>query len=305
MSRSATEQKSELRWEWQVPGGPRVAATLDVEAAVESVFVGAQRVGRGQRGARPEGHVVPYAGELPVVVTFDANVPVCILRVDGMEISPAVWPVPTRGRVRPPPRKPFSLGLVVVGLVAIAAIAAITRVCSVFDVRGFGFTRGEAGKTTWRAPNGLFVARFPSAFAARLADGPPGSTTAVLQIRGGDDAIVLFAIPLEPGSREPWWVHKRFYPEVLAALPRATGDYEELSRNDDTSAGDSRAVVHGRLKNGKGESAKVWSTAFVHGNAGYVFAYETREGGRDDDESALRRIVDATELSALAETSPR
>lgn len=301
MSRSPSEQKNELRWEWQLPGGPRVAATLDVAAAVESVFVGDRRVSRGTRGAAPGGHVVPDAGELPVVVTFDANVPVCILRVDGMEISPASWPLPSRGKDRPPPRQPVSISLGLVWLVLAGLVAAL----AVFGVRALVSSRSEGTSATLRAPNGLFVARFPPAFAARLGEAPPGTTVAILQAETSNDAIVLLAVPLEAGSREPWSIHMKYYPEVLAALPRANGEYQELNRSDETSGGEAHAIVQGRLENAKGEPAKVWSSAFAHGNAGYVFAYEVREGASGEEEAALRRVVDATELSSLADISSR
>jgi len=46
------------RWEWCLPGGERVAATIGTTTDTESVVFDGVLVARTSRGAKPEGHLV-------------------------------------------------------------------------------------------------------------------------------------------------------------------------------------------------------------------------------------------------------
>ena len=78
------------RWEWTVPDGTKIAATLDPEEKIESVFVGGRLASQAARGSKPEGHVLEKPSG--VVVRFQPGALICILRVEGEEVSPNVWP---------------------------------------------------------------------------------------------------------------------------------------------------------------------------------------------------------------------
>ena len=49
---------AEHRWEWTLPDGAKVSATLDADERVESVFVGGRLVSEAPRGSKPDGHVL-------------------------------------------------------------------------------------------------------------------------------------------------------------------------------------------------------------------------------------------------------
>src|SRR5688572_4571111 len=92
-----------LRWEWTLANGARVAAEIEPKKNHELVFVGTSKVADAKRGARPEGHSVVARGKpgsadeaISAVVTFEPNAPICILRVDGFEVAPSMWPAPRK-----------------------------------------------------------------------------------------------------------------------------------------------------------------------------------------------------------------
>src|SRR5688500_7898323 len=88
------------RWEWTLPTEEKVAATVDAKLERETVLVGDRVVSEAPRGSKPEGHVL--AKPSGVVVTFQRGALICILRVDGEEVSPSKWPVRKRAD-RPTP----------------------------------------------------------------------------------------------------------------------------------------------------------------------------------------------------------
>jgi hypothetical protein len=289
---------AEARWEWRLPGGERVAATLDRESGVESVLVGDRLASQCPRGAKPEGHLA-----LPskATVTFDPRVLVCVLRIDGEEIAPATWPVPERRAERAPPSRslPSALVLVVAALVVGVVALLVLRVTRV-PARASGEMTG-----VHRAESGLFVAHFPPAFAARPAVVPHGTSGLALVDDDHADAVVIVAVASPDATRDVWLLQKRFHGEALANVPRADGRYEELARRDDTCLGLAGAVVVGRITNRSGEPAHVWSCAVTRGDVGYLVMSSLRESASVDDERRVRRVVDATELTRLGEVGAK
>src|SRR5688572_15207228 len=107
------------RWEWTLPDGVRIAATLDPDERVESVFVGERLVSQAPRGTKPAGHALEKPSG--VVVRFQPGALICILRVDGEEVSPNVWPV--RKRVgRPKPAGVVAMPIRGIGITAVVLL---------------------------------------------------------------------------------------------------------------------------------------------------------------------------------------
>lgn len=285
---------SRLVWEWTLPTGEVVAATLDPEAGTESVYVGGELASSGARGARPDGHAVSSGAAALGVVRFDPRAPICVLREpDGHEVVPRRWAAASKARGTPtPPRVTrVVLTLLVLAGLGLAAGAA-------FAIRAATSAAPEAQTSVHRANNGLFVARFPATFTARSAVLPEAMSGVVLEDQARGDAIVLVALR-EETTRDPWLVHQRVHGEALANVPRADGTYDERARNDDVCHGAPGAVVLGRIKGRRGEPAKVWSCAFLHDGAAYVAMYSTAESTTARDEARLREVIDATELTRL------
>lgn len=284
------------RWEWTLPSGVRMAATVDPAERVESVYVGGRLVSQAPRGSRPEGHVLTDPSG--VVVTFQRGALICILRVDGEEVPPARWPVRKRAE-RPKPRvMSFPVGVVGAVVLALAAAAGAFVLLRDRSPRGEG-TAAMAG--THRAENGRFVAHYPASFVARRAVVPSGMSGVVLEDAERKDAIVLLALATGDVPREPWLAQKKLHDEGLANLPRGSSGYEERVRSDEACVGERGAVVRGRVKNTRGETAEVWSCAFLHEGAAYLAMFALRENATSEDEKRLRAIVEETELTTLAE----
>jgi hypothetical protein len=302
---------TEARWEWMLPGSVPVAATLASPEGVESVFVRGGLASQAARGAKPEGHLLTVArpsddGEnepLEVSVTFDPRHRICVLRVGGEEIAPQKWPLQERGTARPLPDRPFPWGILVVigALVVVVGIGLV-----LLRSRPSSGSAAREMRGSYRAENGLFVARFPENMTAKPALTTSGMGGVVLADDARVNAIVIVAIPSE-AMRDPWLLHKRLHDEALANVPRGDGKYTETSRRDDTCLGQAGAVVIGRVTNPRGDPARVWSCAFSRGDNGYLVISSVAENAAADDEKQFRRIIDATELTQLGAiaTPPR
>jgi hypothetical protein len=292
---------SELRWEWGLTGGVRIAATLDLDAATECVIVGDRVVSRSARGAKPDGHVATErlgdeGGK--VVVTFDPRVAICILSLDGEEVPPEKWPVRPRGSAKAPPARPLPLGLVALVLTAVAFIGGAAYV-----VRALWAPSGDASTSApaYRADNGLFVAHFPKSLVVGKPVLPGVMSGVVLEDASKGDAVIIVAVPEAP--RDPWVLQSKLHGEALANVPRADGTYDETQRRDDTCLGQKGAVVVGKVTNKKGEKARLWSCAFLRGEAGYLVMYALRASATPSEEAQVRGVVEATELTRLEDMS--
>lgn len=295
------------RWEWRILDSARVAATID--DGFEHVLVGGQLESKGARGSKPMGHVVELArraedgpDDPPRVITvrFDPRSPICILTLDGLEISPDVWPSRKKPVVKPP-ETPFPLGTVAV-LLAIAA--AVMAVIFFFRHKDSFPSTGGAMSEIYRAPNGLFVARFPPSFSARVAVAPKPMNGVVVEQKRKNDVVVILATPVQVETqRDVWGLHKRLYGEALANVPRANGDHLETSREEGTCLGQPGALVVARVTNAAGEQAKVSSCAFAFKSAGYVVLTAVRENASADEANELQRVAQGTELTELSDMS--
>lgn len=288
------------RWEWALPDGRRVAAAIDDEGTRERVWIGGRLASEAARGAHPEGHVV---GD--VIVLFEAHAPICVLRLDGHEIAPAIWPgrgtgaapaLATGPRPTVTPSEGLPRSLVVLALVAALLVGVALA------SRALRKDEPDVTQASFRAHAGFFVARYPSTFVAHAAAAPNGGEAVRLERADADENVVVLAMPLGDAARDPWLVHKRLHPEVLAELPRADKSFDETARSEETCLGEKGAVVVGRTATAHGASAKVWSCAFVHDDLAFVVAYAVREGAPAAEEAALRAVVDATDLTRLGET---
>lgn len=288
---------AEARWEWKLLSGERIAATVDSATGTESVFVGDRVASHSARGGKPEGHVL---APTPGVVTFDPRILVCILRIDGEEVTPVKWPVAERKQTRPPTGRSLPSGLMLVaGLAVVGALAFLA-------LRGRGERGGKDSEITGihRASSGLFVAHFPPSFTERPTVMPNGASGLALVDEEHADAIVIVAVSSPDAPRDVWLLQKRFHGEALANVPRADGRYEETARRDETCLGRPGAVVVGRVTNRRGEPARVWSCAVTHDDAGYLIMSLIREKAGSDDDKRLRRVIDATELTRLGDVGP-
>jgi hypothetical protein len=288
---------AEHRWEWTLPDGAKIAATLDSEEKIESIFVGGALASQAARGSKPEGHVLEKPSG--VVVRFQSGALICILRLDGEEVSPNVWPVRKRGG-RPKPNV-IAVPLRAIG-VAVLALALIGGAIWIWSSRTSA-TEAAASMldSTFRAENGRFVAHHPARFVGRRPLLPPGASGIVLLDTARRESIVLVAYAAADTPSEPWLVQKKLHAEALANLPRNGPAYEEASRGDEICLGKPGAVVLGKSRTAQGEAANVWSCGFVHDGAAYLVMYSIRADAASDDGRRLREIIEATELTRLAE----
>jgi hypothetical protein len=300
-----------LRWEWTLANRGSVEAVLDTTAARETVRQNGRVLSEGARGAKPDGHTVLVSPDtsgdgserppLEAVVTFSPTAAICILRVEGHEMAPKAWPV----RERPTPPKvetswaKYALAAGAIAILVAAGIAGRSLVgsSSTPAPRVEGKLDG-----THRAMNGLFVAHHPPDLEPRLAVLPNGVSGVVLEDKPKTLAIVLAAQRLEAGAPHDGWVlQQRLSGEALANLNKGAGKYEETVRRDETCLGKPGAVTLGQVKHGSTRVARIWSCAFVHEDAGYFFLTMLAEPAGTADERYVRSIVDATELTTLAD----
>lgn len=298
------------RWEWTLAGGKQVAATI--EGNVESVFFGGVLASRADRGSKPDGHVLELPrdpdddpGDPPhrVTVTFDPRAPICVLTLDGLEVSPVLWPSAKKKRaLAPPPPPPPAFPTKIIAALAIA-IAISAAVILFFRMRSEKTADDESMSGIYRAPNGRFVAHHPAGFGTRAAVAPRAMSGVVLEDRTRGDAVVVFAAPADETQRDVWAMHKRLYGEAIANLPRANADHVETSREEGTCFGSSAAVTEARVTNARGESARVRACAFASKGSAYLVGYMIREAAKADEEKRLARVADATELTELSDIS--
>lgn len=279
------------RWEWTLPSGVRMSATVDSAGSVESVYVAGRLVSQAPRGSRPEGHVL--GDPAGVTVSFQRGALICILRVDGDEVPPTRWPVRKRAE-RPKPRAvSFPTGIVVA---VVLALAAGGGAFVLLRDRGTQGARAGGGAGVYRAENGRFVAHFPDRFVARRAVTPSGMSGVVIEDVARADTVVLLALATGDAPREPWLAQKKLHDEGLASLPRGGAGWEEHIRTEETCIGQPGAVVRGKVK-----GVTVWSCAFVREGAAYLAMLALRDDATSEDEKRLRAIIEETELTNLGE----
>jgi hypothetical protein len=293
--------EADHRWEWTLPDGAKIAATVSHDERIESVFVAGRLVSEARRGSKPEGHVLEKPSG--VVVRFQHGALICILRVDGDEISPNVWPVRKRAERRKPNVVALPLRAIGVAILALALIGGgwwfWSSRASVTD------GAGSSLDSSFRAENGRFVAHHPSRFDSRRPQLPAGASGVVLLDVARGESIVLVASAAADAPAEPWLVQKKLHAEALTNLPRNGPAYEESSRGDETCLGEPGAVVLGKTRTARGEAANVWSCGFVHDGAAYLVMYSVRADASSEDARRLREIVEATEVTHLAELQTR
>jgi hypothetical protein len=297
-------EMSELRWEWTLPSGAVVAATLDPETGTEAVFVGDRVVSRTGRGEKPDGHVVielseEDGSERPAgIVKFDPTMSICVHRsLDGFELRPHKWPAPRSKVQKEPPKRPFPMGLVLVGVLVAVVVAAG------FAVRGIVQRRGAKDTpeiVTHRAKNGRFVARYAGRLEGKDAVSPGQMSGLVVEDPDSGDVLVVMAVPLAPGApHDLWGLQERIFPESLVNLPRKDATYHEGAREDRTCRGEPGAFVRARVLGRKGEPRDVWSCVFTHKGAGYVISTMVRDGTRAEKVEAIEASLASIELTSL------
>jgi hypothetical protein len=299
-----------LRWQWTLANGGNVTAVIDLDASTEAVSQGDKVLSSCARGARPEGHVVTVAPErepgdserppMEAVVTFSPKAPICILRVDGHEVAPRLWPV--RQRQVQPTKAHVPIGTyVLLGLIAIALVVGGVVVRSLR--KEVPPPRADGRLTqAHRSANGLFVAHYPDDLEPKPAVLPQSAGGLVLEDKSKATSIVIGALPLgESERRDPWILQQRLRDEALANLSKGGARYEEVARREDTCVGKPGAVVTAQLVSQGTRTAKIWSCTFVHDAAGYIVLYMLAEPVETADERRARAIVDATELTKLAD----
>lgn len=286
----------EHRWEWTLPDGVRIAATLDPSERVESVFVGDRLVSEAPRGSKPDGHVLEKPAG--VVVKFQRGALICILRVDGEEVSPNVWPVRKRAD-RPKPNL-VAVPFKAIGIAAIACLAIGGAYWAWTSRAPASDAPGSSLESAVRAENGKFVAHHPKRFVRKRAQLPANASGVVLVDEERSESIVIIALAGEDAPREAWLVQKTLHGEALANIPRDGKLYEETARGDESCMGKPSAVVRGKARTAKGDPANLWSCAFAHDGTAYLAMYSVRADAPSEDGRRLRDIVDATEITQLA-----
>ena len=298
-----------LRWKWRLANRGIVTATIEDDGR-EVVAQDSRVLSEALRGTKPEGHTVvvtPVQSNLedsvrpPIeaVVTFDPQAPICILRVDDHEVSPAAWPERERPTIPMPsqPSVPWKL-------VAIGALVLVLAAFLFSSVHGSRLSSADTKlRGTHRASNGLFIAHFPEDLDARAAVLPTGVGGVVLEDKAKTTTIVLGSLPPDASgaAHDPWMIQQRLRDELLANVPKGTARFEELTRRDETCLGEHGAVVVGQLLESGAQRGRVWSCAFIHKDVGYIALVSLGEPATSDDEKRVRAIVEATELTKLAD----
>lgn len=307
----ARESSKRLRWQWTLSHGGGVAAEIDVEAGTETISQGSRVLSRCPRGGKPAGHSVLVAADrapgrserppIEAVIVFEPLLPICVLRVDGDEVAPTLWPVRQRP-ARPAEERPWAR--YVLGGLSVAALLTCVVVVRSRRCDAPSLADRDLGRVH-RASSGLFVAHYPDDLVARVAILPGGVGGVVLEDETRTTNIVIAATTAgASGARDPWALQHLIRDEAIANLSKGVGKYEESGRRDETCLGTPGAVVTGRILANGDRHAKVWSCAFVRDDAGYFTLYMLPEPALGEDERRLRSILDATELTRLADLGP-
>jgi hypothetical protein len=126
-----------LRWEWVIPSGEEINATLDA-AGQESVYLGPRLVSRAPAGERPHGHVVPVtptSGD--VRVRFFQSAQSAALFVNGGRVEPRADPSAAGPSAATSPFRGapwWAVGFAV----ACGALPVVTRGGALWGALGFG-----------------------------------------------------------------------------------------------------------------------------------------------------------------------
>jgi len=297
-----------LRWQWTLANRGIVTAIIDPHGMRESVAQDDQTLSESTRGGRPEGHTVAVQpakadgrSERPpieAVVSFDPKQPICILRVDGQEITPTMWPIKERTVETPRPSKPWAL-MGGAGAILLFALFLGVRRLNATPAPGVP-DRSMHG--TQRAMNGLFIAHFPPALEAKPAVMPATASGILLEDKEQHLIIVLAAAPTDPAEvSDRWALQQKLRDEALANVPKGIARFEETARREDTCLGEKGAVIVGHLAYKTSIRAKVWSCAFVHHGAGYFALYSLAQPLDPGAEEKARQIIDSTELTHLSD----
>lgn len=299
-----------LRWEWKLANGGDVVAVVDTDLDVETVKQGLQVLSESKRGQRPEGHTVLVDSRrspddsdvrppMEAVVRFDPKLPICVLRADGHDVAPAVWPARNRS-AHPPAATGAPNHLLLVVLAACVVLFGVLLVTRRGD-RGGAMPPGPLAGTH-RASSGLFIAHYPTELEIKAAIMPDPVSGILLQDKAKAVAVVIAAMSAESAAAsDVWTLQKRVRDEALANLPKGGARFEESTRSEDTCAGQPGAVVAGSLTENGAARAKIWSCAFKRDGAGYLALYMIPDASSADDAKRARAIVDATELTRLGD----
>lgn len=257
---------------------------------------------RGTASSSPPSRIAGGSDRPPVeaVLTFASHAPICVLRVDGHEVAPSLWP--TRERritpvdLRPPIPRAVGLAAGVLGAIALVGLLVLITV-RLFSGEGGA---SEARLTeSLRALNGLFIAHYSSDFTQKVPELPLGLFGLRLDDAKAKTAVLVMAGPQEATAGEAWLVQKRLFPEVVATMKSADETFEETARREETCLGEPGAVVTGTFRDGGKPVARLWTCALVHADGGYMLVTRVAEPAAKTEESRARRIVDATELTKL------
>lgn len=311
-----------LRWRWTLANGGAVEASLDDAGATEMVFQEGMVLSRAARHAKPQGHTVSVAPmrheghgsdrpPLEAILTFASHAPICVLRVDGHEVAPSLWPKRDRTSLpgisaRPARQHPAFAAGGLVARVALAGVGIVILAVAFIAIRAMGSGPPAPVKLgeSLRALNGLFIAHFPEEMTQRMPTLPMGMFGVRLDDRTRRTAIVLAAGPRDVTAGDRWALQQRLLPEILANLKKVDETFEETARREELCLGEPGAVIVGRLVEAGKPVARLWTCAILHDDAGYMLVSRIAEPVEKDEENSARRIVDATELTHLAELAP-
>lgn len=300
----------ELRWAWTLGNGGVVTAAIEKDE--EIVAQGDTVLSRAPRGSKPQGHRVlvkpkqtPHRSERPpieAVLTFGATSPICILRVDDHEVSPTTWPQRKRPSLvaERPPALPLSTWVLVLAAVLVVGGGGFLA-RSLLAKQKAATDDGLGG--TFRALNGLFIAHYPKELDAKLPVLPPIASGVLIEDKQRTLSIVLVSVDLDVtnGARDPWALQQQLRDEALANLSTGAGRWRETARKEETCLGRDGAAVIGELAVNGTRTAKIWSCAFLDKSAGYLALAMGAEPAAQDALKRAREIVDATELTRLAD----
>lgn len=305
-----------LLWRWTLANGGAVEASLDQAGTTEMVSQEGVVLSRAPRHSKPQGHTVlvapiRYEGgsdrpPVEAILTFASHAPICVLRVDGHEVAPSVWPKRERSLRTAEPIRPARTPFSSYGVVGLGGVAVVGLLVAFFVLRAVAAAPARPATLdgSLRALNGRFIAHFPEEMTQRIPTLPQGMFGVRLDDETRTTTIVLAAGPPDATAGDRWVLQQRLLPEILANLKKVDETFEETARRDETCLGERGAVVVGKLVEDGRSIARLWTCALVHDGAGYILVSRLTEPVAKDDENQARRIVDATELTHLAEITP-